>query len=281
MVREFALVVIDTRDKIIDRFNLDLVTEPRGLGFSLQLNTIITDIEEIPVSLRQSLGNATLSVNTTGEQANSKAKALRLWIMKNTNRRMALEWTTRVDRLYADCKVVAFQFSEMTQSNIISIPLTIKMLSPFFDVVENIVNISPSTTGKVYPFEYPYTYGIGIVENNEIQNDYIKPIPLIVTLYGEMSTPMVTITDKSNNETYARVSFGNLTLTENMWITINAVTRKITFFDGFVERDGYVYLDPSYESFIFARENTTSFISTSVQSDKSGRMTASFRRYRL
>ena len=281
MVREFAIVILDSRDKLQDRFNLELVSNPKGLGFLLAINIIETDIEEIPVSLKQKLQPVTLDVNYAYGKKYESAKALRLWIEKNINKRMALEWTTPADRLYADCKVVEFEFSELSPLNFLSIPLTIRPLSPFFDVVSGAITVSPSTTGKEYPFMYPYTYGVGLAVNNRIENNYIKPIPLIITLYGEMTVPTVTITQEGEASPYARVYFG-LTLTKGQYITINAVTRKIIFFNGLHEEDGYNFLDFTNQSFIFAREGTTSFLNApGVQSDKSGFLEASYRRYKL
>ena len=47
MVREFSLVVFDIENKIIDRFNLNLASDPSGLGFKLKLSLIESDIENI------------------------------------------------------------------------------------------------------------------------------------------------------------------------------------------------------------------------------------------
>jgi hypothetical protein len=280
MIRQFALVVLDNRDKVIDRFSLDLTTKPRGLGFYLEINTIITDIEEIPVEVRQKLKSITCDVHYAFGKEYLKARMLRLWIEKNTNKRMALEWINEVDKLYIDGKVQEFEFSELTPANVLSIPLTFKPLSPFFEVVENAITILPASTGKIYPYKYPYKYGIGVISNNSITNNYIRPIPLIVTLYGEMVNAGVSIIEEGQTSPYAQVSF-NLTLTADQYITINAVTRKITYFNGQIEVDGYNLLDLTKQSFIFARENTTSFLSASVASDQTGRMEASYRRYRL
>ena len=53
-MRKYALVVLDKFDKIIDRYNLDKVTNPTGNGFKLNLSTISSDIEDIITKVVQS-----------------------------------------------------------------------------------------------------------------------------------------------------------------------------------------------------------------------------------
>lgn len=281
MIREFALVVLDNRDKIIDRINLDVVTNPSGLGFSLGIETIKTEVEEILVKASQKLESINLDINYMHGSEYLKAKSLRYWIEKNTNKRMAIEWINAAGTSYADCIVTKFAFSEMQRNNAVTIPLTIKMLSPLFEVVENEITITPSIGGKEYPYTYPYSYGVGVISNNEIENNYIKAIPLIITLYGVMESVQVGIRVKGESNLYSQVVFENFNLLENQYVTINAVTRKIIFFNGTEEMDGYNYIDASKDSFIFAKESVVSELTASVGSDKSGRLEASYRKYRL
>lgn len=291
MIRQFSLVELNNRDGIVDRFNLDLVNDPKGLGFTLDVTTIVTNILEIPIHVRQKLGNVTFNVNYAYGREYARADALRAWIMRKTRKRIALEWTTPVDRRYASCIITEFSFSEINQQKVLAIPLIIKQLSPFFRIRENIINIYPSQTGKEYPFTYPYTYGVGIVSNNTIENQYIEEIPLIVTLYGEMTAPSVSIAEQGQSNPYRTVQFSGLSLSKGWYITINAVGdidergnrtgQRVTFFNGYEEADAYDYIDQSKESFIFAKENAISFLTASVESDKSGYMEASYREYLL
>lgn len=280
MIRNFSLVVLNQQDMIIDRINLDLIDQPKGLGFSLESAVIETDVEDILVSFRQKHENVTLNVNYAFGNEYLKAKALRQWIEKNTGKVMALQWYTITDKLYAGCIVNKFDFSEINNDRILSVPLTIKLLTPFFDVIENEIYILPSTTGKIYAFIYPFIYGEGLSSNNIITNTYIKPIPLNITLYGEMATPAVGIKFKDAMTNYADIVFEGLSLSKNMWININSISRKITLFNGYEEIDGYDYIDATKQSFIFARTGISE-LNANVQSDKTGRLRASYRRYRL
>lgn len=282
MIRKFALITFDRNtDVITDRINLDIVSAPSGLGFSVTATTIKTDVEEILIKAVQSLGTISLTVNFANGNEYIKARALRAWIEKHINDRTAIEWQNDAGLSYADCIVTDFEFGELAQRGLATVPLKIKMLSPFFEIVENEIKIYPSTGGKIYPYTYPYTYGSGVIANNEIANNYIKEIPLIITIYGVMDNVSCGIRVKGESELYQQVAFEGLSLQANQYIVINAVTRKILYFNGTELVDGYNYLDASKDSFIYAKENAISELTANVESGKTGRLTASYRRYRL
>ena len=282
MIRKFALITFDDNtDTITDRINLDIVSAPSGLGFSVTATTIKTDVEEILIKAVQSLGTISLTVNFANGNEYVKARALRAWIEKHINDRTAIEWQNDAGLSYADCIVTSFDFGELSQRGLATVPLKIKMLSPFFEIVENEIKIYPSTGGKRYPYTYPYTYGSGVIANNEIANNYIKEIPLIITLYGVMDNVSCGIRVKGESELYQQVAFEGLSLQANQYVIINAVTRKIFYFNGTELTDGYNYLDASKDSFIYAKENAISELTANVESGKTGRLTASYRRYRL
>ena len=280
MIREFALVILDATDTEIDRLNLDLVNNPKGLGFTIENAVIKTDVEDMLVSFRQTHEIVTLNVNYAFGHEYLKARGLRTFIEKYMGERLHLEWETPVQTLLAGCAVDRFDFSEISDNKILSVPLTLRLLTPFFDVVNNEITITPGETGKIYTYTYPYTYGEGVISNNEINNTYIKSVPLNITLYGEMATPSVSIRVKGDTASYASVAFIGLSLAPNMWLNINAVEKNITLFNGSSEVDAYDYIDGTRQSFIYARRGLSELLA-SVQSDRSGRMRASFRRYWL
>ena len=45
-VRKFALVIVDDFDREIERFNLDLITTPKNLGFELEFTTLESKLEK-------------------------------------------------------------------------------------------------------------------------------------------------------------------------------------------------------------------------------------------
>jgi len=280
-MNSFALVELDSFDEVTSRYALELITNPSGFGFSITTSTIQTDIEEILVKATQSLKTVKLQLNYAKVNQYAKARALSRWISYRMNKRTALEWTNDSGVYYADCTVTDFDITEKTEYKFLSVPITIKMRSPFFQSVVNEIELYPSVSSKTYPYTYPYTYGIGVISNNSITNEYIQPIPLIVKLSGAMGDVYCSIKISGEDTAYQTVSFPNLTLLDGDYIIINAVTRKIIYYDGVSEQDGYNLLDASKDSFIYAEANETSEISAAIVSNKTGSLKASYRKYML
>ena len=53
MVREYALVIFNQKDEIIDKFNIEVVTNSSGTGFELELSTISNPLEDIITMVSQ------------------------------------------------------------------------------------------------------------------------------------------------------------------------------------------------------------------------------------
>ena len=155
-----------------------------------------------------------------------KSETIRRFIEQYTNsNKMALEYDNGVLLKYIDCLVQDFDLSEKDEFQSLTIPITIKPLSPFYRIVSNEITIKPAESGKAYPHGYPYGYGSGTIENNEIKNTYIKEIPLVITIYGEMSNPLIVLKDE-DDEIYDTLEFEALTLAEGEHIIIDSINRK-------------------------------------------------------
>ena len=284
MIRKFALATLSQTDTIIDKMELDLVTAPTGLGFSLEVSTIKTGVEEILVRASHTLSEVSLTANFLNPNAYQKAKALRYWLGLNTKKRMAFVWENDAGTSLADCIVTKFDVSEMGEDRVFQVPLSIRMLSPFFDLSKNEIVIKLVSGGKVYPYSYPYSYGSSITTGNEITNDYIEESPLIVKLFGEMDNVGVSLTEKGSEKPYAQVAFTGLVLKKGAYLTINAITKKITIFDPTLfpnEQDAYKYLVPSKDAFLYAKGQAVSILTANVTSTKTGYLEATYRKYRL
>ena len=280
MIRRFSLVALDESDRIEDMFNLNIVTNPRGLGFAKEVQTVQTEIEEIIVKAVQRLEDISLQQNCINESQYEQAKALRLWIQTYANRNTALLWQSNKGAYICDCHVVKYEFSEIVTSNYMPIPLTLKTLSPWFELKEQLINISPSGTRNVYPRRYPIRYGTGMASNNMIINDYPKDAPVTITLYGNMVDVGISIRVLGEAIPYARVQFPNVSLQEGHSIIINARRGTVRYFNGSVYSDFFGSIDPTYQSFIRAKANMISELESSgVRPDLSGYMLATYRRY--
>ncbi len=280
MIRKFALVALDASDQITDRFNLDVVTDPKGLGYDVTIETVKTEIEELLVKAVQKLGNVTLNINCINEDKYGRARTLRLWIQKYNNHTMALLWESDLGSYMTDCVVTRYDFSELKPANYIPIPLTVKMLSPLYELNERKISIFPANKGKVYPARYPITYGIGATTNNEIDNLYPVDTPLIITLFGEMDSVGVSIHEKGVATPYASVQFPGQSLSAGQKIIIDGRRGTIKRDNGSGAYDYFGAIDPNRQNFIRAKAQTVSILNVlGVRSDKTGYMTATYRRY--
>lgn len=283
MIRTFSLVVFDEVFNISDRIRLDAVTSPQNLGFEISLNTIRTDIEEIVTKAVQSLKEISLTVNFYRGGEYQKAAALRRWIEGHMLDSMALEYRNDAELKYADCIITKYGMTEIGQNRIMTVPLTVRPLSPFYQLRNNVITIRQDTPGKAYPYSYPYNYGGGLIESNIIENSYIKDIPLVVKIYGVTDTPTLTLIEDGAEAPYSTVQFLNAAIGEGQYLVVDSIRRKIRFWNGSAFEDYYGRLNMSADrdSFLYARQNTVSKLTINLLTGASGYLEASFKQYEL
>lgn len=253
-MRKFALVILDDLDKVIDRYNLDLVTSPNELGFSLDISKLDGDIRDTLTKVRQSKKTVTFTVNHHIDPY-SKTNTLALWIQKYSpiGNTMALEYDDGKIVRYCEGRVVNLPKTEKNMFNNIEQQLGFLQTTPFFVKRSNTIVIKTSDTGKSYPFKYPYAYGRTVVENTEINNPYIDKSPLVITIDGAINNPEIKLVD-SNDTAYNIVKFTGETLLAGQQILINSAQHKIykIFVDGHKE-DYSPKTDPSFDSYLEAQ----------------------------
>ena len=277
-VRRFALVVFDLENRIIDRYNFNVITEPKGLGFKLKLSLIATDIEDIVTKAVQEKTNVTFKVNHTQQGYNS-ANILSEFIQKHTLDRLGIEYYDTTLLRYAEGRVVELRKEEKDEFNVLTQELVFQPTTPFFSNIENVIKIQYSEHGKAYPFKYPYAYGQTVVENNEINNNYINDVPLTIVINGSIAQPMIDLQDASGNM-YARVSLPTVTINEGQYLIINTPEAKIWFWNGAEFIDYTNLTDPAFDTFLKARRGI-SHIFVNLQVTDTGSLTGSWRQYRL
>lgn len=278
-VRKLALIVFDESYNIIDRYNLDSVTDISGLGYSLKVSTIDTDIEGYITKVVQQKRNITFKYfSDTGY---SGGNSLIAWVEKNIENLVCLEYNDTQRILYMRGLIINNDKSELDLFKALPQQLTFQPLTPFFEKVENEVYIRVSSTGKSYPYFYPYSYGLNIIENNEITNTYIKEAPLVVTIFGEIENPIITLRDE-NDDVYNEIRFSDVSLTASQKIIINSLEKKIWFDDGTgVLVDYYYKVDGGYDSYLRAKPLTTSKIGINLTAGDSGYLKARRLQYKL
>lgn len=278
-MRKFAFVILNDEDKIIDRYNLDYVDGLAGLGFSLQLSKIETDIEDYITKIVQQKQSLSLTVHhLKGYKAGDY---LKLWLAKHINDCLCIEYDNTQRVSYIEGVVINCGETELNEYNILEQKITFQPTTPFFQKIDNNIRIQIASGGKSYPYQYPYFYGKNVILNNEIENNYIKDIPLIVTINGAISNPIVSLLDE-NNELYNQVRFVDLDLQDGQKIIINSAQKKVLFDDGTgVLVDYYYKIDGAYDSYLRAKPLSVSKININLQSSDTGYLIGSRRQYRL
>jgi len=279
-MRKVAFVVFNIDNSIIDRFNLDLITDISGVGFKLQLSTIDGDIESIVTKVVQDKQEIKFKIHFVN-RAYEKSTVLEQWLEKysTTSKRMALEYTDGVRRRYTEGKVISLSKTEKDEYGQLVRDCSFKPLTPFFSNIENVIKIKVAAIGKSYPYRYPYSYGKNVVENNEINNPYILDIPVTVKITGGLYEPTILLLDENDTE-YSRIKFAGLTLAEGQYLIINSAERKIWFYNGEETQDYTAETDPSYDTFLRAKSGKST-ISINLSTSDTGELTGSWRQYGL
>lgn len=287
MIREYALVIMNNQDQIIDRYNLDLVTAPTGNGFQLELSTIATDIEDVITKVVQKKPTITMTVHLI-KNGYSQSNILTNWIQKysTTDTNMFLEYNDTTTIKYCGGKVTSLTKTEKDEYRDLAQDLTFTMTTPFFTKQSSgIIKIAVSNKGKSYPFKYPYSYGRNIIENTTITNPYILEVPLIVSITGEISNPIVSLFDE-NGERYSMVDFTGTTLTSSERIVINSAIKKIYKVDidengneiAGTEVDYRPEVSPEHNTYLYAQKGTSTITLNIVNT---GTLEGTWRQYTL
>ncbi len=280
-MRKFAFVILNESDEIIDRYNLDYVTNLSGLGYKLKVSTISTDVEDYVTKIIQEKKALTFTVtHLTGY---SGGQSLVNFLQQYNDSDMCLEYNNGIEVLYLECKVNDVGKTELSEySGVLEQNISILPLTPFFEKVENITRIERSSVGKCYPFHYAYSYGLIETLDNEIDNVYIKEIPLIVEIYGVISNPIVTLRDAETNTIYNEVRFLGVDLLDGQRIIINSAQKKIWLDNGTGNLVDYYYkLDEAYDSFLRASALITSKLTLNLGISDTGYLTGRRRQYKL
>ena len=282
MIREYALVIMNNQDQIIDRYNLDLVTAPTGNGFQLELSTIATDIEDVITKVVQKKPTINMTVHLV-KNGYLQSNILTNWIQKYSTAdiNMFLEYNDTTTIKYCGGKVTSLTKTEKDEYKDLAQDLTFTMTTPFFVKKENTITIQVSSIGKKYPFKYPYQYGKNIVENNQINNPYIQDIPITIIIDGAIDNPTIDLLDEEGNR-YSRVQFDGITITTGESLVINSAQKKIfkINLDG-TQTDYRPEVSPEFDTYLLAHRGTTTISINTNDSGEGFKLTGGWRQYTL
>lgn len=282
-IRKFALLIVDDFDIEQIRIPLDWVDTPRNLGFELEFTTLESRLTTYFTSAREKKTPITLNLYFLNPNAYSKANTFKRVVQANINKRMVLEYNDTNEIKYWEGKIQKFQQDELDQFKTLICPISFLPATPKYKLKNNVITIRPATTGKSYPFKYPYSYGRSIVENSIFENTYFDEIPLRVIIYGAMNNPQISLQNTETNETYSTVRFENLYVAEGEELIIDAINSKVLIKRNGVLTSAYDYLvkDASLDSFLYAKANTTSKVLIGLNPLENGYLKASYRQYTL
>ena len=282
-MRSYALVVLDDKDTILDRYNFAYITAPTGNGFKLNISTINSDLEDIITKVVQEKEPIKFTVLHPAN-AYSSADVLTNWIQaySRAEYRMALEYDDGNLVRYCEGKVLSLSKTEKDEYGVLSQELQFKLATPYFFKRDNLIDIKISEEGKSYNYSYPYNYPDYVIENNEIINTYILDIPLIITLNGAIDNPTIDLLDENGNS-YNKVKFTGYSLMSGEQLVINSAQRKIYKIDvNGIRTDYRPMVDPQYDTFLRAKSGTSSIsINKSDIPDQDFTLTGGWRQYTL
>ena len=282
-MRKFALVILDDLDRVVDidgRYNLDVVTNPTGLGFNLNMSTLTGDIDDVITKVVQAKNKIKFTINQH-QNSYTKANSLAFWLQKYSRAeyRMALEYDDGKLVRYCEGRVTSLGKTEQDVFKNLPQEFEFTQTTPFFVKRENTIVIQTSAVGKSYPFKYPFSYGRNEVRNNDIDNPYIFDIPLIVTLEDAIENPKIELYADGEATPYNTVQI-NDTLHDGEKLVINSAQKKIykIFVNG-TKQDYVQYTDPSLDTFLMAK-NGHSVIGINLVGSNA-KLTGGWREYRL
>lgn len=249
----------------------DMIQFPSGLGFQQDVDVVTGDTLDYVIN--QTITKKTLKMNVCfkGENAYAKLYSFNAWFAKYANHD---KYITRFSymmnniRRYADVIITNGEPKER-EGNYVTETITLQPISPFYEetIIETMV--SDNNEGMIYPYTYPYKYGGGAYSgNNLITNDFMKKIPLRVTISGPTAeAPSVSIKkieDGASGETYGKVqlmsNFG--ALKKNEKLVIDAFTSQV-YIEKTLEsgtktiRDVFDSLEKATDAFLYAEPGTS------------------------
>ncbi len=268
---EFDALDLSTRSSVtssgnVTRPSFDFISVPTGLGFSQDVSVVQGDTIDYVLDQVIKKKNIKLTVYFKGTRAYAKYKEFSVWFGKynDLNKyRVRFSYLLNGVRRYVEVCLIDLEIKGR-EGNFVNAEITFQALTPFYEDVYESIIITESENGKIYPYRYPYNYGGGAyIDANTINNDFIKEIPLMITLNGPMATPYVNILEMNNGvlgETYGRVQFNDsVSLKKGEQIVIDAFSNRIykrvknSGTGVTTQEDLFDAVNKNYQAFLYAK----------------------------
>jgi hypothetical protein len=245
MIRQFYLENEYGDIYYFNHRNQTLISQVSGLGFSLDMkyleysrfysrseyNIPLSEITETIIFLRGYEGYKTF-----------------VDYISKSNKEYKLHYENDAFKAYCYVDIASLTKAELIsntiQSNIVFKKLSLWLKEKSYEIIAN-----GSSSGKVYPYSYPYYYSSSYEGKTFVRNNGLNDAPLVIEMIGSVVDPELLI--KKDGEV---VSVLRLYLTaEDITITINSIPSKqeMVMDESGVITDIYGLQDFESENFIF------------------------------
>ena len=245
MIRQFYLENEYGDIYYFNHKNQTIISQVSGLGFSLDLkyleysrfysrseyNIPLSEITETIIFLRGYEGYKTF-----------------VDYISKSNKEYKLHYENDAFKAYCYVDIASLTKAELVantiQSNVVFKKLSLWLKEKSYEIIAN-----GSSSGKVYPYSYPYYYSSSYEGKTFVRNDGLNDAPLVIEMIGSVVDPELLI--KKDGEV---VSVLRLYLTaEDITITINSIPSKqeMVMDESGVITDIYGLQDFESENFIF------------------------------
>lgn len=267
MVRKFEFQVFKDDQTVVDRYPLDIVVSPSGLGFTQKISVVETRTIDYIVDRQVKKKDIKLTAVFPEPMGYLKADNFRAWYCRHIRDKVVLRYSDGVIERFMDVAIKEFNVSEIN-AGFNEVPMVLQPLSPFYTLKLRKVLTAVLSGGKNYPYGYPFSYGGGQLEGNVIENDFFESTPLYLKVNGPVISPTLSLKDE-NGEVYAVVRFNGVTLSKGQSIAVDAINTKINFYAsaGATPVDYYNYIDKSQHTFLYAKPGNSSLAANLTPGD--------------
>ena len=245
MIRQFYLENEYGDVYYLNHKNQTIISQVSGLGFSLDMKYL--EYSRFYSSSEYNIPLSEVSETLIFLRGYQGYKSFVDYISKS-HKEYKLHYQNDAFSAYCYVDIASLSKAELIastiQSNIVFKKLSLWLKEKSYEIIAN-----GSSSGKVYPYSYPYYYSSSYEGKVYIRNDGLNDAPVVIEMIGSVIDPEVLI--KRNGVV---VSTLRLYLTaENITITINSIPSKqeMVMDESGVVTDIYGLQDFEEENFIF------------------------------
>lgn len=272
MKRTFSLQIYNRERAILDQYVLLKVTSVSGLGFKQKVT--VQESDTVDYVIKQIIAKKTIKLQVHFTEPNSitQAEAFQIWLGTYINLstyKTALKYSNGISDRLVDVYVEDYELLGL-EGGVTTVQLSLKPLSPSYVGASQIVLITETTATKKYPYSYPYAYGGGQFNDNELNNSFIAPIPLVIIFRGKIVNPECSLEDE-NEVAYSTIRFAGMTLNSGQKLVVDAINQKITFYSSDVAEgvDYFNEIDKTADTFLWAKPGKSYIVPNLDQSEPS------------